>query len=84
MLGYLPLILLGAQAADSTLDAYNYVTDEMTPLLEAAKVGCTDDVWERAESVSLDAVIRPGADFTPLVSYLAARTWTVCALRSRR
>ncbi len=70
VLGYLPLILLGAQAADPALDAYNYVTDEMTPLLEAAKVGCTDDVWERAESVSLDAVIRPGADFTSLVSYL--------------
>lgn len=71
VLGYLPLILLGAQAADPALDAYNYVTDEMTPLLEAAKTGCTDAVWELAEAVSLDAVIRPGADFTPLVSYLA-------------
>ncbi|MDJ0362712.1 lipase family protein [Rhodococcus sp. H29-C3] len=70
VLGYLPLILLGAQAADPALDAYNYVTDEMTPLLEAAKVGCTDAVWALADTVPLDKVIRPGADFTPLVSYL--------------
>ena len=71
VLGYLPLILLGAQGADSDLDAYNYVTDEMAPLLEAGMVGCTDAVWALAETVPLDAVIRPGADFTPLVSYLA-------------
>lgn len=71
VLGYLPLILLGAQGADPDLDAYDYVTDAMTPLLEAATVGCTDAVWGLAESVPLDAVIRPGADFTPLVSYLA-------------
>lgn len=71
VLGYLPLILLGAQGADPDLDARNYVTDAMAPLLEAAMVGCTDAVWTLAESVPLDGVIRPGADFTPLVSYLA-------------
>ena len=71
VLGYLPLILLGAQAADEELQAGDYVTEQMSPLLEAATVGCTDTVWERAESVPLDAVIRPGADFAPVVAYLA-------------
>lgn len=70
VLGYLPLILLGAHAADEELSPYDYVTEKMTPLLDAAKGGCTDILWELAESVPLDEVIRPDADFAPLVSYL--------------
>nr|WP_233266870.1 lipase family protein [Tomitella fengzijianii] len=70
-LGYLPLILLGAQAADPGLKAYDYVSDPVDPLLDAATNGCTDATFAAAQHVPVDKIIPDDADLTPMADYLA-------------
>lgn len=72
-LGFLPVLLLGAQAADPSIDADTMLTDASRPLLEAARTGCMDDVREAASTVPVDHVFAPGADLEPLREYYAGQ-----------
>lgn len=71
VLGYLPLILLGAQAADPGLDAYAYVSEPVRPLLDAATSGCTDATFAAAQQVPVDKIIADDVDLAPITDYLA-------------
>ncbi|QQM54662.1 alpha/beta hydrolase family protein [Rhodococcus pyridinivorans] len=72
-LGFLPVLLLGAQAADPSIDADAMLTDASRPLLEAARTGCMDDVREVASTVPVDQVFAPDADLESLREYYAGQ-----------
>ncbi|MFC9838248.1 alpha/beta hydrolase family protein [Rhodococcus sp. NPDC127530] len=67
---FLPLILLGAQAADPALDLSELLTEQAQPLLTVARTGCIDDI-RKMPPVPADQVFRPDADLGPLTEYLA-------------
>ncbi|MFT9821211.1 lipase family protein, partial [Lysinibacillus sp. NPDC056185] len=69
-LGFLPVVLIGAAAADPAVDPDALLTNEMRPLLTAARTGGLDDVRRAAATVPTDRVLRPGADLEPLETYL--------------
>ncbi|WP_433605466.1 alpha/beta hydrolase family protein [Prescottella agglutinans] len=69
-LAFLPLILLGAEAADPSIDADAYVTAESSTLLTAARNGCVAQVRDVVPSVPVDKAFAPGADIDKLVTYL--------------
>jgi alpha-beta hydrolase superfamily lysophospholipase len=69
-LAFLPLILLGAEAADPSIDADSYVTPESKLLLTAARNGCVAQIRDVIGSVPVDKAFAPGADIGKLVSYL--------------
>ncbi|MEN0137176.1 MAG: lipase family protein [Rhodococcus sp. (in: high G+C Gram-positive bacteria)] len=66
---FLPLILLGAQAADPAIDPSALLTEQAQPLLTAARTGCIDDI-RKVPPVPADQVFRPDADLGPLTDYL--------------
>ncbi|WP_016883399.1 MULTISPECIES: alpha/beta hydrolase family protein [unclassified Rhodococcus (in: high G+C Gram-positive bacteria)] len=67
---FLPLILLGAQAADPAIDPSALLTEQAQPLLTVARTGCIDDI-RKVPPVPADQVFRPDADLGPLTEYLA-------------
>lgn len=67
---FLPLILLGAQAADPALDPSRWVTPDAQPLLSAGKVDCIDAL-RKVIPVPADRIFRTDADLGPLTAYLA-------------
>jgi len=69
-LAFLPLIVLGAEAADPSIDADSYVTPESKPLLTAARNGCVAQIRDVIGSVPVDKAFAPGADIDKLVTYL--------------
>ncbi|WP_107986458.1 lipase family protein [Rhodococcus sp. OK519] len=69
-LGYLPLILLGAQAADPDLRAEDYVADSAKPLVDTAYTSCTGSIDAVAATVPVDRIMKPDADVDALVAYL--------------
>ncbi|MGU3583158.1 alpha/beta hydrolase family protein [Rhodococcus sp. C26F] len=72
-LGFLPVLLLGAQAADPSIDADAMLTDASRPLLDAARTGCMDDIREVASTVPVDQVFAPDADLESLREYYAGQ-----------
>ncbi|MBS9372816.1 alpha/beta hydrolase family protein [Rhodococcus sp. B50] len=72
-LGFLPVLLLGAQAADPAIDADAMLTDASRPLLAAARTGCMDDIREAASAVPVDQVFAPDADLDALREYFAGQ-----------
>ncbi|MEU5840216.1 lipase family protein [Rhodococcus sp. NPDC047139] len=72
-LGFLPVLLLGAEAADPNIDADAMLTDASRPLLDAARTGCMDDIREVANSIPVDQVFAPGADLDVLREYYAGQ-----------
>ncbi len=66
---FLPIILLGAQAADPGIDAGALLTDTAQPLLTATRTGCLKQIRE-APTVPPQEVFRPDADLTALTDYL--------------
>lgn len=66
---FLPLILLGAQAADPALDPSRWVTADAQPLLSEARVGCIDDL-RKVAPVPANRIFRADADLGPLTGYL--------------
>lgn len=79
-LSFLPVLLLGAQAADPALDADAMLTEESRPLLDAARTGCMDDIREAAASVPVDRVFAPDADLDALREYYAGQELEALAL----
>lgn len=69
-LGYLPLILLGAQAADSNLRAEDFVADAAKPLVGTAYTSCTGPIDAVAATVPTDQIMKPDVDVDALVAYL--------------
>ncbi|WP_009479050.1 S9 family peptidase [Rhodococcus sp. JVH1] len=67
---FLPLILLGAQAADPAIDPSALLTEQAQSLLTVARTGCIDDI-RKVPPVPADQVFRPDADLGPLTEYLA-------------
>ncbi|CAM3029898.1 alpha/beta fold hydrolase [Prescottella defluvii] len=69
-LAFLPLILLGAEAADPSIDADAYVTPASKALLTAARNGCVAQIRDVIPSVPVDQAFAPGADMDALIGYL--------------
>ncbi|RDI32300.1 secretory lipase [Rhodococcus sp. AG1013] len=69
-LAFLPLILLGAEAADPSIDADSYVTPTSKALLTAARNGCVAQIRDVIPSVPVDQAFAPGADMDKLIGYL--------------
>ena len=67
---FLPLILLGAQAADPAINADALVSDAFRPALTAARTGCLAQL-RAVPTIDPTTVFRAGADLGPLTSYLA-------------
>lgn len=66
---FLPIILLGAQAADPDIDAETLLTDAARPLLTATRTGCLRQIRE-APTVPPEQVFRDDADLSTLTGYL--------------
>ncbi|MFJ6094893.1 alpha/beta hydrolase family protein [Williamsia muralis] len=66
---FLPLILLGAQAADPSIRPEDLLTDQARPLLDSARTGCLDDI-RRVPPVVDGQVFRADADLGPLTDYM--------------
>lgn len=69
---FLPLLLLGAQASDPTIDAGSLVSDAFQPAMTAARTGCLAQLRAVAP-IDPTTVFRAGADLGPLTAYLAAQ-----------
>lgn len=67
---FLPIILLGAQAADPAIDPAALLSDAALPSLTAARTGCLAQL-RAVTPVPGPAVFRAGADVGPLNAYLA-------------
>ncbi len=72
-LPFLPILLLGAAAADDRVDPDALLTDEAAPLLTAARTGCMDTVRKAAAGVDPTALFRPDADLSPVTRYFATQ-----------
>jgi len=81
VLGYLPLILFGAQAADSSLKAFDYISEPVTPLLDAAATGCTDAAFAAAQQVPINNIVAGDIDLAPMTDYLARQNLDRLAVR---
>lgn len=67
---FLPIVLLGAEAADPSLQVDDLVSDDMEPLLNQARHRCLSGLREEITE-SPDTVFRNNADLQPLLDYLA-------------
>ncbi|MBE3002242.1 alpha/beta hydrolase [Nocardiopsis sp. HNM0947] len=72
-LPFLPVLLLGAEAAEPSVDAEALLTEEVRPLLEAARTGCMDDIAEAARDLSADTLFEEDARTTELEDYLRSQ-----------
>ncbi|MEV5649804.1 lipase family protein [Nocardia sp. NPDC052254] len=66
---FLPLILLGAQAADPAIDPDRLLTAQAAPLLTAGRTGCLAQI-RAVPPVPPERVFAPDADVRPLTEYL--------------
>ena len=66
---FLPLLLLGAQAADPAINADSLVSDAFAPAMTAARTGCLAQLRAVAP-IDPTTVFRTGADVTELAHYL--------------
>ncbi|WP_305091914.1 S9 family peptidase [Prescottella sp. R16] len=72
-LAFLPLILLGAEAADPSIVADDYVTPEAQVLLTAARTSCVGQIRDVIGQVPPDKAFAPGVDLGKLTDYLKAQ-----------
>ncbi|MEU8247281.1 alpha/beta hydrolase [Nonomuraea sp. NPDC048916] len=70
VLAFLPTVVIGASAVEPAADPEEILTDEMRPLLAAARTACVAQVRAVAASTPVGQVIRTGADTAPLTAYL--------------
>ena len=66
---FLPVILLGAQAADPAIDPDELLTPEAAPLLTAGRTGCLAQI-RAVPPVPPARLFAPNADFAGLTAYL--------------
>ena len=72
-LPFLPLLLLGAAAAEPGLAPEEYLTEGAQPVLSAARTGCMDDIREAAQGISADAIFREDAQTDGLEAYFRSQ-----------
>ncbi len=72
-LSFLPVLLLGAEAADPSISAEAMLTESALPLIRAARSGCMDDVRAAAATVPVDQVFTPEADMGRIGEYFATQ-----------
>ncbi|WP_280426842.1 lipase family protein [Nocardia carnea] len=70
---FLPVLLLGAEAADPALAAETMISDAARPLLDAARTGCMDQIKAAAAGVPAGELFAPGADTGALTAYFAGQ-----------
>lgn len=66
---FLPIVLLGAEAAEPTLSAKDFVSPEMQKILNQARNRCLSELQNELK-VSPKTVFKPNVDLTPLTRYL--------------
>lgn len=67
---FLPIILLGAQAADPAIDVGALLTPEAQPLLTVARTGCLAQL-RQLKTIPPKQVFRADANIEPLTTYLS-------------
>ena len=70
---FLPVLLLGAEAADPALSAEAMISDAARPLLDVARTGCMDQIKAAAARIPADDLFAPGADTAALTAYFAGQ-----------
>ncbi|MEU1982263.1 lipase family protein [Nocardia sp. NPDC019395] len=70
---FLPVLLLGAEAAAPALVADAMISDAARPLLGAARTGCMDQIRAVAATVPAADLFAPGADTAALAGYFAGQ-----------
>ncbi|WP_067180631.1 alpha/beta hydrolase family protein [Microtetraspora niveoalba] len=70
---FLPTMLIGAAAADASVEPDALLTPQAAPLLTAARAGCLAQIREVAATIPVDKVFAPGADLGPLTRYLKSQ-----------
>ncbi|MFI5718098.1 lipase family protein [Nocardia sp. NPDC051750] len=70
---FLPVLLLGAEAADPALVAETMISDAAKPLLGAARTGCMDQIRAAAATIPAGGLFAPGADTAALTAYFAGQ-----------
>ena len=71
--GFLPIVLLGAEAAEPGLDVMNLVSPEMGELVDRARTHCLSQMQADVKEVP-KAVFKPGANLTPLIDYMKGQS----------
>ncbi|MEU4313735.1 lipase family protein [Nocardia sp. NPDC024068] len=69
---FVPLIVLGAQAAEPAIDPDRLFTPAAEPLVQAARTGCLAQIRE-VPPVPPTEIFEPDADFAALTGYLEAQ-----------
>lgn len=72
-LPFLPVLLLGAAAADPDIVPEELLAEDTQPVLEAARTGCMDDIGEAAQEISPDAIFQEGASTEALEEYFRSQ-----------
>lgn len=70
---YLALIMLGARAAEPSLDVSSLLSESAQPLLSVARSGCPWATGSTADTVPTSELFAPDAEFAPLIDYLNAQ-----------
>ena len=66
---FLPIVLLGAQAADPSLDIMKLVSPEMGRIIDRARTHCLSEMQVDVKEVP-KSVFKPDANLAPLIDYL--------------
>ncbi len=78
---FLPLMVLGAQAAKPSIDPAKVFSDAMTPMVDAARTSACLTQLREMPAVEPSRVFRAGADLAPLSAYLDSQDPTRTAPR---
>lgn len=79
-LPFLPVLLLGAEAADPALAADEMIGASAKPLLNAARTGCMAQIRSAAAALPDSALFAPEADTDALTAYFAGQEPDTLAL----
>ncbi|WP_198588017.1 alpha/beta hydrolase [Geodermatophilus chilensis] len=72
-LAFLPTLLLGAEAADASIDADALINDAAQPLIDAGRTGCLAEIRAVAETVPQADPFVAEADLSAFTAYLEAQ-----------
>jgi len=70
---YIPLIVLGAQAGDPSIDASAIMSKKAADLVDFTRMGCPWGRTPAPDAIEMEDLFTPDADLTALEEYLAAQ-----------
>lgn len=70
---FLPIVLLGAEAANPSLDIMSLVSPEMGKIVDRARTHCLSEIQAEVRKVP-KSVFRPDANLAPLIDYLKSQS----------